>query len=309
MMSSLKYEHIEYFIEVSQSKNITKAASNLFISQQALSRSIKKLEEELGCSLFHRTVQGVQLTAAGMQLYETFYPIFCQYQNAVLQYIKKLSNYTLSFCVTPGVIRNLTPELLMSFCDLYPKLNFEMIEAMDSKIEQYIYEDKRHFGLLACPEWLLIKKHEYSVVASDPLYLVVNKNNPLSGTSCVSIAALRNERVLSLTGGAYFQEALNGAVAQYGFFVTPYFESSDVMNLLGMVDRGIGVMFCRKRLFEEAALHNCVLVALDGEPLDYCTAFIYQDYSALSPLAQEYIQSVIDAVSIGAPKKAVLLRL
>ena len=293
-MSSLKYEHIEYFIEVGQSKSITQAASNLFISQQALSRNIKKLEEELGCSLFHRTVKGVQLTAIGTQLYETFYPIVCQYQNAALQYIKQLSSYTLSFCVTPGVIRNLTPELLMSFCGLYPKLNFDMIEAMDSKIEQYVYEDKRNFGLLACPEWLLKKKHEYSAVSSDSLYLVVNKNNPLSGTSCVSIAALRNERVLSLTGGAYFQEALNGAVAQYGFSITPYFESSDVMNLLGMVDRGIGVMFCRKRLFEEAALHNCVLVALNEESINYCTAFIYQDYSALSPLAQEYIQFIVN---------------
>ena len=54
-----------YVLEVARRGNVSKAAENLFISQPALSSQIRRLEEELGCSLFHREPQGVTLTAAG----------------------------------------------------------------------------------------------------------------------------------------------------------------------------------------------------------------------------------------------------
>lgn len=65
----MRLEQFEYFIEIANSKSISIAAENLFISQPALSRSIKALEEELGVALFYRTVDGMRLTKAGQELY------------------------------------------------------------------------------------------------------------------------------------------------------------------------------------------------------------------------------------------------
>ena len=65
----MRLEQFEYFIEIANSKSISIAAENLFISQPALSRSIKALEEELGVTLFYRTVDGMRLTKAGQELY------------------------------------------------------------------------------------------------------------------------------------------------------------------------------------------------------------------------------------------------
>lgn len=64
----MRLEQLQYFLEISTSKSISVAAENLYISQPALSRSIKALEEELGVSLLFRAVDGVRLTQAGKEL-------------------------------------------------------------------------------------------------------------------------------------------------------------------------------------------------------------------------------------------------
>ncbi len=58
------------FYTVAQCQNISKAAAKLFISQPAVSNSIKKLESSLGCQLFVRSSRGVTLTEEGCLLYE-----------------------------------------------------------------------------------------------------------------------------------------------------------------------------------------------------------------------------------------------
>lgn len=58
------------FYTVAKYRNISKAADALYISQPAISKSLSRLEENLGCSLFHRTSRGVTLTPEGNILYE-----------------------------------------------------------------------------------------------------------------------------------------------------------------------------------------------------------------------------------------------
>lgn len=57
------------FYYVAKEKSITKAAKKLYISQPAISKSLKKLEEEMQVELFYRNLNGVELTEAGKILY------------------------------------------------------------------------------------------------------------------------------------------------------------------------------------------------------------------------------------------------
>ena len=65
---AVKLELYRIFREVAKTGNITAAAQNLFLSQSALSQSIKQLEQELGVSLFSRSTKGVHLTSEGRLL-------------------------------------------------------------------------------------------------------------------------------------------------------------------------------------------------------------------------------------------------
>ena len=61
----MDYRHLKYFLEVASQKSFSKAARNLHISQSAISRMIKSLEDEIGVTLFIRNAKTVELTAPG----------------------------------------------------------------------------------------------------------------------------------------------------------------------------------------------------------------------------------------------------
>ena len=65
----MRIEQLHCFLETAQTQSIHVAAENLYISQPAVSRSIRALENELGVSLFKRTVEGAFLTKEGEILY------------------------------------------------------------------------------------------------------------------------------------------------------------------------------------------------------------------------------------------------
>ena len=67
MLQSLSSYRI--FYTVAKTQNISKAAKELYISQPAISKSIQKLEESLGCELFRRSSRGVLLTEEGELLF------------------------------------------------------------------------------------------------------------------------------------------------------------------------------------------------------------------------------------------------
>lgn len=76
----MRFEQLEYFVEVARQKSITRAAAHLFISQPSLSESMNNLERELGCTLFQRTKHGICLTGQG--------EVFLEEVQAILERIK-----------------------------------------------------------------------------------------------------------------------------------------------------------------------------------------------------------------------------
>ena len=67
---NISYDWYRIFYYVALNGNITIASEQLFISQPAVSQSIKQLESSLGCILFIRTAKGVKLTEEGKVLYQ-----------------------------------------------------------------------------------------------------------------------------------------------------------------------------------------------------------------------------------------------
>ena len=70
MDKNISLDYYKIFYEVAKHGNITKASQKLFISQPAITQTIKKLEEKLGVTLFIRSKQGITLTDIGMQVFK-----------------------------------------------------------------------------------------------------------------------------------------------------------------------------------------------------------------------------------------------
>lgn len=301
----MEFKHIEYFVKACDYHSFSEAAKHLFITQQALSRSIQLLEQELGCTIFERTARGITLTEKGRYLFGKFRPVVSGFHEAVAQTTAAVSENRpkrrLSFSSAPGIIRNLSPELLLNFRERHPEIEIDVVEMADASSETYIRADRRRFGLMTGPEWLHLRKHDYIILKKEPSYVLAHRDNPIAALPSVSLKALKDERVLALDRNSYFQEVLNAAVAPYNFYVEPYFESADVMELIELANKGVGVLPCIRQVYEESSLRDAVLVPLVERTFDYCVAFIFQEYGALEALTKEFIQYTLDSVLSGVP--------
>lgn len=67
---SLDIRELRYIIGIADARNMTKAASNLFVTQPALSKMLKKVEEQLGTQLFVRDGNSMTPTDAGLHVVE-----------------------------------------------------------------------------------------------------------------------------------------------------------------------------------------------------------------------------------------------
>lgn len=79
----MTFTQVECFVEAGKTGSFSRAGSNLYISQQTISRQIKAMEQELGFPLFQRTRSGVMLTESGVILYEKWKDLIVEYRSAV----------------------------------------------------------------------------------------------------------------------------------------------------------------------------------------------------------------------------------
>lgn len=133
---NIDFELYRVFYTVANHYNITKASKELNISQPAISKSIKNLEEQLGGQLFVRTKRGVILTDEGKEFYN--------YIKQAIEYITNAENKFTdlinleSGCIKIGIGATLTKEFLLPYLEkfhsLYPKIDIQIITNLTSDL-------------------------------------------------------------------------------------------------------------------------------------------------------------------------------
>lgn len=133
---NIDFELYRVFYTVANHCNITKASEELNISQPAISKSIKNLEEQLGGQLFVRTKRGVILTEEGKEFYN--------YIKQAIEYITNAENKFTNLinletgCIKVGISTTLTKEFLLpylkKFHASYPKIDIQITTNLTSDL-------------------------------------------------------------------------------------------------------------------------------------------------------------------------------
>lgn len=133
---NIDLELYKVFYVVAKNKHMTRASEELHISQPAISQSIKKLEDQLGGTLFLRSNKGMELTEEGKMFYE--------YVKGALELISNAENEFTSFKdlskgeIKVGCSTTLTKLILMdaleSFHKDYPNININIINGLTSNL-------------------------------------------------------------------------------------------------------------------------------------------------------------------------------
>lgn len=161
---------LQYFIEVAQSSNFSRASERLGISQPSLSLAIKRLENNVGVDLFDRHRHGVTLTRAGKQLLLQARQLLQNWENIQAQTLASVEQ--VQGCFTIGCNSTMAIHILSGFmADLladHPHLEIQFEHGNSPKIIEQVIKLNIEIGIVTNPAKhpeLIIKKLCHDEVA------------------------------------------------------------------------------------------------------------------------------------------------
>lgn len=124
------------FYIVAKYKSMTKASEILFVSQPAISKSIKTLEEQIGVSLFNRSSRGLNLTEEGNVLYNRISPAFLSIQNAEdeLSNFNELNVGEIKIGISTVLTKCLLLDTIYKFKTQYPNVKIKIINGLTNEL-------------------------------------------------------------------------------------------------------------------------------------------------------------------------------
>lgn len=195
---------LKFIIAVAQERNFRRAADLCFVTQPALSLGIKKLEQELGISIFERNRTDVQLTVVGKKIVEQAMKVLDEAANIKL--IAQQGNDQLKGPIRIGIIHSVAPYLLP---DIIPVLR-ESAPEMPLDVEENITENLANqlktgiidVAILALPfDAPNIRSH---VLYDEKFDVIVPSHHPWAKRKRIKPEELASEKVLLLNSGHCF---------------------------------------------------------------------------------------------------------
>ncbi|AWI07184.1 hypothetical protein B9W14_22810 [Clostridium drakei] len=287
-------KQLKYFVQVCEDKSFTLASQSLFITQQALSKTIKNLENELGIQLFHRTPKGIELTDAGNFLLEKAKYLLEELESITNEVKDKfnLQKGTISLCVAPGVLRSLSPNILIDFCDTYADIKVIKHEYSDLICERHVKRGVFNIGCSLMPSNLT--NIDFIPIKSEKLYLIVNTKNPLSRKKEIHIKDLANENFIVFDKNFELRHLVVSKCKEAGFIPKIIFESSEVDLLNNLVYLNKGIFICVEHVVNEINEKNTCFIPFSDKSFKWKIGFILRKDKQVSPILKTFINYILE---------------
>ena len=241
---------LKYFLTIAELNNISRAAEELYVSQPSLSRSISRLEEDLGFELFIRTKNTVKLSPAGKAYYEYVKKALELLECGILE-ARKLS-HTADSTIT--VETSLAANLLL-VREYNDSLNLEQVKLTvtdNAAIRNDLLSSKTQFGI--CIGHLSSELLTHIPLMESPFYLAVNRRGAFAGIESVTLRETLSENLFCSSMGNTVT-MLNKIYSAAG--LTPHIIPLDGKDILfDAVEKGLGCVLAlplcgiRKRYYK-----------------------------------------------------------
>ena len=250
---NIDFELYRIFYVVANHCNITKASEELSISQPAISKSIKNLEEQLGGQLFVRTKRGVVLTEEGKEFYN--------YIKQAIEYINNAENKFTDLinletgCIKIGISTTLTKEFLLPYLEefhsLYPKIDIQIITNLTSDLMP-----KLRNGLIDIVILNLNDKNygnDTQIIKCKKIndcFVVNNKYKELIDKE-VSLKDLNNYPLILQAKGSNTREFLDNIARENGVVLKPNIELASYSLVVEFSKIGLGIGYAIKEYIKQ----------------------------------------------------------
>lgn len=192
----MEIKHIIFFDAVCKYKSFSKAANELFITQQAVSKKIKELEEELNTQLFIRSSFGVELTEEGDYFLEQSSMILKK-RDEIMQYYTNISNSkrnSLKIGISYGIKVLLRKAIFQEFEKNNQEIDLEIGEMLNQDVENGIVDKSLDIGITINPD--SIPNIRSLSLFHEPICCIVNKHHHFASRLSLTFDEILNETIV-----------------------------------------------------------------------------------------------------------------
>ncbi len=279
---AMSLNNLKIFINVADSGNITRTAEALFISQPAVSKAIRLIEDDLGVSLFVRDKKtGLKLTDTGERILPYARKMLLMeekiYQTAYLS--KNMLEGTLRIASLPIGINHILVKALSYYTEKYPNVNVEILDGSTNEVNRMVSEHEAEFGISigSCDGFQKESLLEDRIVAISRDELCEKE-----------IQLLQSKRQFLLCRSAL--ESIQSVMNTNTHIATKQFKvvGRDTVRLMAQEGLGIGL---QSALLIEPYKDNFHIYPVIP---DICTdlVLIANDFSDLSPAAKAFVNVI-----------------
>lgn len=247
------------FYTVAKCKNISHAADILFVSQPAVSKSVKTLENLFNVRLFSRSSKGVRLTYEGKILYEHIESAFEQF-NIGENYIEKLKNKEVGD-ITLGVSTTIGKHFFLpkfrNFTNVYPHFKIKIINKSTLDTIRLVQEEKLDIGIIGTAPveddigFIKVKEVHDILVASNDYLEMLNLKHIDDIFIKGSFMLLENPNATRKFIDHYF--------ASQNLQIVPDIEASNMDFLIECAKIGLGITSTLKEFFIDELKSNTLV--------------------------------------------------
>lgn len=262
----MNFVNLKYFLVVAQEMSFTKAAQKLYLSQQALSGHIRRLEAECGTALFERSPK-LKLTYAGTCVAQHAVKIIdLEGQMAVqLSDITNLRSGHLSIGTSHARGRVFLPEVLPLYAQRYPTIELTLHTGISRHLEQMLLDGELDI-LIGFPpfndrmiETIRVVKERLCLVVPHNIMEGKFPNMRTVATHFIQqgadISAFSDQPFLMMRKGNRVRDMADQFLSKHEITPEVLIESADIETLLGLCARGMGPTFSFETFAQKVLLN------------------------------------------------------
>jgi len=231
----MELRHLRYFAAVAAHGSFNGAAQRLHLTQPALSRQVKDLEDELGVRLFERGKNAVRLTDAGEIFYEEARDLLSRADQAVQRVRGGFRNEVLRVGYAPSMVAGIMPRTLERFQATVPRVRIELADLSSREMNAMAREGR--LDVLISPEATAseLPGFQWTELRRISPVLVMPKTHPLAKLKRIAPTRLRDLALIGLARENYpdYVRAIRAMLKPFG--VTPRF--------IALMNDGISTVF------------------------------------------------------------------
>lgn len=241
----MELRHLRYFVTVAEELNVSRASARLRISQPAVSRQLRDLEDELGVELFQRQSSGLKLTQAG----ETFLAHARDLLRRSGDAVKQMESFhapakqTVTVGYIAPVLSSILTPALRPFSEQHAEVEVVLREMSPTDQLKALREERIDLALIGnpCPE--VEREFLVTVLSRIPLQAVLPDNHLLALRKRIALSELEGENFIGFAEEKFpgRNAAICAACQAAGFTPRFSYHVENLTALLATVGSGKGV--------------------------------------------------------------------